>query len=140
MSPSMRSTADVTFSGPFFQRDPAATFWQNLDKMMEGIADEGERAAREGLLTGAGSRALVRETGDRVADHVVGRVSAVSGKDWVAAAVVGVNTQGLDATASRSLMAAASYVERRTAAIRRVTRQLNASRAVLRANLTQGLE
>ncbi len=136
----MRSTVNVDLSGPFFQHDPSKTFFQNVRKMMEGIAEEGAKAATEGLLTGSDSRAPVYATGDRVGDHVVGRVHSVTGKDWVAAAVVGVSNEGMDAVTSRSLMAAASYVERRTAAIRRTTRQLNAARAVLRANLTAGLE
>ena len=130
----------VDFSGPFFQRDPAQTIMANVHKMMQGIADEGASAARQKLMSGAGSRALVRLTQDRVADHVVGRVRSRSGRNWQAAAVVQVYNEGMDAATSRSLMAAASYVERRTHAIGSVTRQLRSARTMLRANLTEGLE
>jgi hypothetical protein len=136
----MRSSVDVDFSGPFFKADIDKTLLENVRKMMEGIAEEGEPAAEEGLLTGATRRALVSGTGDRVADHVVGRTESLTGKEWMTAAVVSVNRAGLDQRQAISLMAAASSVERRTRAISRVTRQLRAARAVLRANLTEGLE
>lgn len=135
-----RSTADVDLSGPFFTADPGMTLLENIQKMMQGIADEGAKAAREGLLTGSANRALVRMTDDRVADHVIGRTYAKSGKRWLSAAVVQVTNEGMDAATSRSLMAAGSFVERRTAAIRRVGRQISSSRAVLSANLSAGLE
>ena len=107
---------------------------------MQGIADEGASAAREGLLSGASGRALVRSTDDRVADHVVGRTTSRSGRQWVSAAVVQVYNEGMGAAESRSLMAAASYVERRTHAIRNVARGVRSARAVIKADLTKGLE
>jgi len=134
--PSMRSTASVDFSGPFFRKDPEKTIMENMHTFMQGIADEGAKAAREGLMTGSGGRAMIRELGDRVADHVIGRTSALSGKRWAAAAVIQVLNEGYDDRAGTSLMAAASYVEGRTAAIRRVTRNINANKA----DLTKGLE
>lgn len=134
-------TAKIDFSGPFFTKDPEKTILANVAKMMQGIADEGAANARERLVAGAGGRALVRELNDRVADHVVGRVSARSGKRWTAAAVVQVFNEGMSVGQGRSLMAAASIVEGRTRAIANVTRQLrSAARSVLRANLTEGLE
>lgn len=137
---SVRSTANVDFSGPFFQKDVTKTIFQNIERMMQGLAEEGATAARAGLRTGSGGRALVRELGDRVADHVIGRTTSRVGNRWVSAAVVQVYNEGLSAAESRSLMAAASYVEKRTRAISRVTRQLRSSREALRANLTAGIE
>lgn len=130
----------VTYSGPLFQRDPQKTILQNTHKLMEQIADEGAEAARIGLRSGEASRDLIRELGDRVSDHVIGRVRSRAGKEWTAAAVVQVYNEGMSATESRSLMAAASIVEGRTHAIKTVYRQLQSSRAALRANLTQGIE
>lgn len=134
------TTVSVDFSGPFFQKAPGKSFLQNVHKMMEAFAKEGADAAKSMLRQGEGSRELIREVGDRVSDHVIGRVASRSGKQWAAAAVVQVYNQGLSAGESRSLMAAASRVERQTGAIRNVTRQLRAAKAVLRANLTAGIE
>jgi len=133
---SQRSTVSVTLSGPFFTKDPEKTILQNLHTMMEGIAHEGAEAAREGLRTGSGQRAMIRELGDRVADHVIGRTVSLTGKRWAGAAVIQVLNQGYSERQGQSLMAAASYVEGRTAAIRRVTRQISAAKA----DLTKGLE
>jgi hypothetical protein len=141
MSPvSTKATVTADFTGPFFQKDPEKTILQNVSKMMKGVAEEGAAAAREGLLTGSGGRAPVGLLGDRVADHVIGRTESRAGRLWTAAAVVQVLNEGFSAKEGTSLMAAASIVESRTKAISRVTRQLRAARAVLRANLTEGLE
>lgn len=133
-------TPTVDFSGPFFTKDPEKTIIDNVQKMMQGVATEGAGAARTGLAANQQSRALIRELGDRVSDHVIGRVESRHGKEWHTAAVVQVYNEGLGAEESRSLMAAASFVERQTRAIRDVTRQLRAARAVLAANLTEGIE
>ena len=130
--------AQVDFEGDFFKVDPGETMLKNLQKMMEGIAAEGAAAAKANLEAGAGGRALVRATGDRVADHVIGRTRSLVGKQWVSAAVVQVSNQGMDATTSRSLMAAASRVEGKTRSLRRVATQLRSARAMLAANLTEG--
>lgn len=130
----------IDFSGPFFERDPEKTIIDNVQKMMLALAEEGASATRTGLSYGAQERALIRELGDRVAEHVVGRVQSRSGKEWHTAAVVQVYNEGLSAAESRSLMAAASYVERQTRAVRNVTRQIRSARAVLTANLTAGIE
>lgn len=137
---SSRSQADIEMTGPFFQVDPGETMLNNITKMMQGVAEEGAKAARDGLLTGASTRQLISMTNDRVADHVVGRTASKSGKRWRAAAVVQVTNDGYGAAESRSIMAAGSYVERKTGAIRRVSRGIRSARAVLTADLTAGLE
>lgn len=135
----MRSTATVELTGPFFTVDVDKTLFENVHKMMEGIAEEASRAEREGYLTGAGQRDLIRETGDRVADHVEGRVVSESGKEWAATAVAGVTNIGYSARESRSILAAASYVESRTRAVGRTTRQIRSAKSVLQADLAKGL-
>lgn len=140
MATRVSSVPTIDFSGPFFTKDPEKTIIDNVQKMMQGIATEGATAARTGLASGQQSRALIRELGDRVSDHVIGRVESRTGKEWHVAAVVQVYNQGLSAAESRSLMAAASYVARQTRAITDVTRQLRAARAVMTANLTAGIE
>ena len=140
MAVSTRSTATVSLSGPFFSKDVEKTMMENIHKMMEGIAAEGATAARVNLAAGSASRALVRMTGDRVADHVIGRTVSRAGKQWYTAAVVQVDNKGLDAAGSRSLMAAASRIEGKTHSVRKVATSLRSSRAVLSANLTAGME
>lgn len=130
----------VDFSGPFFRGDPGAKFLGNVRKMMQGIAAEGEAAARQNLRAGQAGRAPITYLGDRVADHVVGRVKSVTGKQWTAAAVVSINNSGLGAREGKALMAAASQVERQTRAFSALTRDLRNARAVLRANLAEGLD
>src|SRR4051812_37120929 len=116
----MPATVDLT--GPFFQGDPGKTFLQNVEKMMQALAVEGAAAAKHNFLEGSATRALVRMTDDRVADHVIGRTTAISGKQWMTAAVVQVSREGLDAAGSRSLFAAASTIARKTKAISSLTR------------------
>lgn len=139
-TPGVGGGIQINFSGPFFQKDPEKTILENVEKMMQGIAEEGSEAARGGLMVGAAHRAPIRALGDRVADHVIGRVSSLTGRKWQTAAVVQVLNRGFSGAEARSLMAAASSVEGETRAFRSVARQLRSARAVLRANLTQGIE
>lgn len=139
----MGTPLTVDLSGPFFKGDPGETMLKNLQKMMQALADEGASTARANFLSGSASRRLVSLTGDRVADHVVGRVTArpsKGGRHWVSAAVVQVYNEGLDGPQTRSLMAAGAIVARKTRAISSLTRTIRSSRAVLAANLTAGIE
>lgn len=131
----MRSTVSIQMDGPFFKADPEKTILENVQKFMQGIADEGAKAARAGLLTGSDRRAPIRLLDDRVADHVIGRTVSLTGKKWRTAAVVQVLNRGYSGAEGTSLMAAASYVEGKTAAIRRVSRGINANKA----DFTKGL-
>lgn len=131
----------IDFSGPFFtNRDPGETILQNMRKMFDALAKEGEAAARQNMSAGSASRSPIRETGDRVADHIIGRTTSVVGRQWVSAAVVSVNTEGLEARQAISVMAAGSYLEGRTHSIRTVASSIRKARAILSANLTAGLE
>lgn len=140
-------SVQVELSGPFFKHDPAETILQNVGHMMEGLAEEGERSARAALASGDGSRAPISRIGGHISDHIVGRVISFdpAGKRWRAAAVVSVpnprwNHSNYDAKESKALMAAASVIEGRTRVFRNLARSIRSSRAVLRANLTAGIE
>jgi hypothetical protein len=127
--------------GPFFaSSNPGETMLANMEKMFEALAAEGAKAAQSNMLVNSGARALVRMTNDRAAEHVIGRTRSLAGRQWVSAAVIGISVQGLDAVQSRSLMAAASSVEKRNGAFRKVASSIRSSRAVLGANLAAGLE
>lgn len=136
----MTAKVSVQVSGPFFQRDPAKTLRENIRLMMSAIAKEGAEDVIARLQSGAGSRAPISALGDRVSDHVRGRVESLSGKDWAATAVISVNNSGLSSRGGMSLMAAASIVEGRVHAFRQATTRLRNSRAANRAELTKGLE
>jgi hypothetical protein len=138
-----QTIATIDFSGPFFQVDPGETFLKNLQKMMQGIADEGASAVRQNLSMGSSSRAPVRATGDRVADHVIGRTYArpsKGGRQWDSAAVIQVYDEGMDARTAISLKAAASRVAHQTHGVSRVRSGIRNARAVLVADLTAGME
>jgi hypothetical protein len=134
-------TASVALSGPFFTKDPGKTIGENIERLMEEIAKRGAEDARRGFASGSGSRQVISRLGDRVADHVIGRVVArpsKGGRRWHAAGVVQVYNEGLSDVQGRSLMAAASILEGRTNTIRKVARNMGA--ALRKIDLTKGLD
>lgn len=131
---------EVDLSGPFFTRNPGLTLRGNIARMMEGIASEGERLVRQDLARGESARATIRRLGDRVSGHAIGRVTSLSGKHWLATAVLSVNNRGYSRAQGISLMAAASSLESRQHSFRRVAQAIRRSRVILNANLTAGLE
>ena len=96
---------DIDLTGPFFQRDPGKTVKGNIRKMMEGLAEEGEKAVREQI----GSHTYPRGTGWTEA-HAEGRVSSLRGKPWFLTAVISANTGGMGAKDAIRTKAAASSV------------------------------
>jgi hypothetical protein len=125
----MSVVTHVDLSGPFFQRDPARTMWQNVRKMMAGVAEEGERVVRANypVLTGFGQAG------------VVGRVRSLSGRPWAATAVVS-QTRAYPWHGGGPKQYRGGKSEARHHMFRAAYRDLQHARAVLGANLTQGLE
>lgn len=119
----------VDLSGPFFRRDPALTMRGNVRRMMAAVAAEGEKAVKANypVLTGAGRRG------------VVGRVASLSGKPWLATAVIS-QTHVYRWPSGGPKQYRGGKTEARHHMWRNAYRDLNRSRAVLRANLTEGLE
>lgn len=79
-----RIASTISYSGPFFEHDPAKTFLDNVELMMEGIAREGESDVRAQLRAGEGSRKPIKGLG-RLSDNVHGRVRGnVPWHRWVA--------------------------------------------------------
>lgn len=68
----------VDTTGPLFQKDPTLTLGQNIQRMMEGLAEQGENLAKSAypVFTGAGR------------EGIVGRVESLGGKRWAKTAVV----------------------------------------------------
>lgn len=119
----------VDLDGPFFQRDPKKTVRQNIGRMMEGLAREGEDMvrARYPVFTGAGRRG------------VVGRVHSLGGKRWALTAVISQQHvypwPGAGARQYRG-----GKTERRYRMFRTATTAIRRSRHILYARLVEGLE
>lgn len=136
----MAQKLTVDLSGPFFQRDPGLTLRGNIERMMEGLAEEGERLVRTDLGRGEGQRYPLGLGLGRVRQHAIGRVRSLQGKKWRASAVISVNNSGLTQKQGIKLMAAASYLESRLHSFRRTSSAVRRARAVVTANLAAGLE
>lgn len=119
----------IDLSGPFFQKDPTLTLRGNIRKMMAGVAQEGEAAvqATYPVFTGQGQRG------------VEGRTNSLSGKAWMATAVIS-QTHVYPWKNGGAKQYRGGKSEARHHMFRSAYRQLNRSRAVLRANLTEGIE
>ena len=158
---SSQSHAKIELTGPFFTADPSTTMGKNIRRMLQGLADEGERVVKANI----DSR--------KMSPGIVGRVASLKGAPWWLTAVVsaqyiypwkvrggrsfGVQQSGTYKRGSRKgqtwtlsdstvmdRMTKAAYrggkQEKRTHAFRQATQQMKASRAVLAANLTAGIE
>jgi len=120
--------------------DPAKTFRQNIRAFMDEVAAQGEADVKAQLAVSAANRAPIRALpAQRVADHVRGRTSNLSGKRWVVTAVVSVNNSGFSKREGISLMAAASEVERQTGAFRRTSSRLRKVARRAEAVLLKGI-
>lgn len=144
----MATRKGVTFSGPFFARDPRKTFRENARDLMDAIASDGQRIARE-LATGP--------EGDAVRGRVIGRSHALTGRRWALTAVVSVSTAGLDRRQAIRLRAIAAGrhdpvtaggrrigttqgLEGRAHTFRRSAGRMRRMRADAVARLTRGLD
>ncbi len=115
-----RVSSSFVLTGPFFEKDPALTFRQNVRGLMDQIADIGEADVKAQLTAGQSTRAPMRlVTPNRVAAHVVGRTKNLAGQRWAVTAVVSVNNSGLSKAQGIQLMAAASRLEGQTGAFKR---------------------
>lgn len=133
-------TTSIDLSGPFFQRDPAKTFRQNVRRLMDAVAAEGEADVKAQLQQGEGSRAPMRGISPtRVSAHVIGRTRSMTGKRWAVTAVVSVNNSGFSKRQGTTLMAAASLLEGRSRVFRRTAARLRKARAVNQAELLKGI-
>jgi hypothetical protein len=136
----------IDLSGPFFAHQPGLTFLQNVRRLMEAIAAEGEADVQAQLRAGEGSRRPLSAFyggADRLAQHAIGRTHAIAergGREWSTHAVISVNNSGLSSTQGISLMAASAEVEKRTHAFRNTARRIRSARALNTAELAKGLE
>lgn len=136
----MTFKSSITREGPFFRSDPRRTFRQNARRMLARVAEEGRADIIAQLAATSGRRAPISGIGGRVAQHVVARSTAITGKPWQVTAVVSVNTTGMTREASIATRAAGAEIEKRHHAFRRTTGRLRRARAVQTAELLRGLQ
>jgi hypothetical protein len=121
----------IDVSGPFFQRDPKKTVRQNIRRMLEGLAAEGERGVQSQfgghIVSGLGV------TG------VKGRVQSLSGKAWAMTAVIS-QQHVYPWPSGGSRQYRGGKLEARYGMFRRTASAMRRSRAVISANLTEGLD
>ena len=141
-----RSITTIDITGPFFEASADATFAENLRTMLEAIAAEGQADVRAQMAPH--SRSGFTESG------VIGRVKAMTGKEWWQTAVVsqqhtfpwkGHTTEAGDAAAAMvgNYRAGAQYrggkLEAQFHFFRKTAGRLRRSRSVNIAELTKGL-
>lgn len=118
----------IDLEGPFFEKDPVATFRENVKALMDEMAEEGEADVRTQMAYGEMARKPVKVVfPPRVRAFVRGRTKSLSGKDWGVTAVVSVETSGQPRKQAIALKAAAAEIEAKSGIFRRTTRRLRAA-------------
>jgi len=136
-----RTSSSITFDGPFFRKDPARTFRQNIRDLSDRFAAEGEADVRQQMRAGEVARRPIAAgvSPSRVSAHVVGRTSSLAGRRWAVTAVVSVQNAGFTKRQGTALMAAAARVEAETHAFRRTVSRLRRGRRQIEAELFEGI-
>jgi len=124
-----RQSLQIDLSGPLFKADPKKTLRENMRRMLQGLAEEGEEAVRQGwpVLTGAGR------------EGTKGRVASLSGKPWQLTAVISAQ-HVYDWPNGGAKQYRGGKAEARRHMFSRAAGALRRARAVLAADLTKGLE
>lgn len=125
-----RAATTISLSGPFFERDPAKTLSENIQTMLEAVAEEGERdvkaQAASHIYTGAFQAG------------VEGRVRSIAGKHWLRTAVVS-QTHVYRWPNGGPKQYRGGKLEARYGMFKRTATRLRSSAAVNRAELTKGM-
>lgn len=119
----------IELEGPFFTHDPGLTLRGNIRKMMAGIAAEGEAAVKAVYPVGPTGRGRA---------GVVGRVASLTGKPWMASAVIS-ETHVYPWPHGSQKQYRGGKTERKYHMWRNTYRALQSSRTVLRADLGVGV-
>lgn len=99
-----RASFELTFDGPFFTKDPAKTFRQNVRVFMASLARAGEGEARRRAFS-APRKAMGPS---RSAAAIRGRVRSLQGRQWAVSMVVSIDQSGMtgpEAVRSQAAMA-----------------------------------
>ena len=127
----------ISFTGPFFTKDPGLTLRENMRVMVAAMAEEGATDMQAQIRAKASS--MPRSTG-WTADHVHGYTkSSKTGKPWALWAAVAQDTAGMDAKTAIRTQAAASSIARRWQPARKTRNRLMRSRHINKAELLKGI-
>lgn len=137
MTDGVRVTSEVELSGPFFRRDPGKTLRGNVRDLMDALADSMESDVRSEISAHASS--MPGYSGWTWA-HTIGRTVSRTGKRWGTWARVSAYTENLDAKDAKRTKAAAATIEARWHPWRKAKSNVYRARALLRADLTKGLD
>lgn len=131
-----RPKLTVDLSGPFFTKDPAKTFRENVRRMLEGLAEEGANTVRAAWPKGSTPADPHPGAG---AAGTIGRIKSLSGKPWAMTAVVSA-TFVYPWPHGGQKQYRGGKAEARVGMFRRTANAMRSSRTVLAANLVEGLE
>ena len=126
-----RVATSIDLSGPFFRYDPVKTFSANQIDMLEAFAAEGQEDVQTQV-------AAAGYGGGNFYEGVVGRVKALSGKQWRATAVIS-QTHVYPWAGGGQKQYRGGKLEARHGFFRKTKSRLGRSRAVNRAELTKGM-
>lgn len=131
-------TVRIDLEGPFFTRDPGKTLYANIREMMAALAAEMGDAVRSDIAAHQGG--MPNWTGWTL-EHTYGyTTSPVTGKHWAVSAAVATVTAGMSTKDAIRTKAAAASIEARWHPFRRVKSAVYRMRAVLTADLTEGMD
>lgn len=133
----MTKALRVDFKGPFFERDPAKTFRQNVRDFLDAVVAEGEKDVRLQIEAKRGS--MPHYTGHTAA-HVRGRTKSLAGKRWMVTGVVSMDTRDMTRAQAIRTQAAASSIEGRFHPFRRTVGRIKRARGVSIERLMRGIE
>lgn len=119
--------ASIDLSGPLFQRDPGLTLQENIRKMMDGVAAEGEAAVKANWTNSVRGRG-----------GVTGRTRSLSGRRWDYTAQIAPQfAYPWPGGGEKRYRGGRNKL--RTRSFRATAYRLRSARAVIAANLTKGL-
>jgi hypothetical protein len=91
MARARRTSAAITYDGPFFSPDREKTYRQNIRLLMDRVAEVGEADVRARLAVARRGN----DSGSAIA-YVRGRTSSLTGRRWAVSAVISADTSSLD--------------------------------------------
>jgi hypothetical protein len=126
----VRPAVTIDLSGPLFERDPKQLIRGNIRRMLQGLAEQGEKAVQ--------SLYPIGPTGHGRAG-VKGRVASLTGRPWFLTAVVS-QTHVYPWPGGGPKKYRGGKTEAKYHMFRRTKTAMSRSRAILSANLVRGLE
>lgn len=126
----VRTVTTIDLSGPFFQYDPRKRLGENIQTMLEAVAEEGEQDVK--------AQAVGHQVTGTFYQGIRGRVVSRAGRHWRRTAVVS-QTNVYPWPSGGEKQYRGGKLEARYHWFRKTKTRLNRSRAVNTAELTKGM-